>query len=195
MNQREPTSEPKGPGWTFPCLALLLLPLLSGVPAPAGTLTSLQAGLTQRKPYLVALGAPPLRFQEPAPAAELAIRPPKPSVVPQVTTDAVDDISEAIPPSSTEDSAFLSSTPALTTPPGATEALQPEITASTPIRSPRPILPDEMRPQARPEDFLPFFQIPAAQTGDVDVIVPVPRAPAAPSSLPRSSATYTQTPR
>jgi hypothetical protein len=194
MNQREPTSEPKGPGWTFPCLALLLLPLLSGVPAPAGAHTPLQAGLTQRKPYLVALGAPPLRFQEPAPAAELAIRPPKPAVVRPAITDASADISEAIPAPFNKESSSLSSIPSITHSENA-DSFQPEIIESTPTRLPRPILPDEMRPQARPEDFLPFFQIPAAQPGDVDVIVPVPRAPAAPSSLPRSSATYTQTPR
>ena len=31
-----------------------------------------------------------------------------------------------------------------------------------------------------PEDFLPFFQIPAGKPGEATVIVPVPRAPAAP---------------
>jgi hypothetical protein len=195
MNHREPTSEPKGPGRTFPCLALLLLPLLSGVSASARPLLPVQAGLTHPKPYLVALGSPSLRFQDPAPAAGLATRPPKPGAprpsAPDVSAEnlasSLAPLSELPSPSST-DSPISNSLDG--NDPSATES-----SSSTPTRTPRPILPDEMRPQARPEDFLPFFQIPAAQSGDVSVFVPVPRAPAAPASLPLSSATYTQTPR
>jgi len=61
--------------------------------------------------------------------------------------------------------------------------------------APLAILPDELHPQVRPEDFLPFFQIPGAATGpgDVTLVVPVPRNPPAPPTQPTSSATYTQT--
>jgi hypothetical protein len=150
----------------------------------------------QQKPYLVALGAPPLRFQEPASTADLAVRPPKPIAVRPPIADALAENSSTIPAPLIEEQSSLSITPTLTHPRDANDTFESEaITESAPTRTPRPILPDEMRPQARPEDFLPFFQIPAAQPGDVNVIVPVPRAPAAPSSLPRSSATYTQTPR
>jgi hypothetical protein len=64
------------------------------------------------------------------------------------------------------------------------------------IRLPAAILPDDVRPAVRPEDFLPFFQFPApGGTGNVRVIVPVaPTAPSAPGTQPPSSATYIQTP-
>jgi hypothetical protein len=194
MNHREPTSVPKGPGPTFPCLALLLLPLLSGVSAFARPLLPPQAGLTQQKPYLVALGAPPLRFQVPVPATELATRP-KPSASRSSTADAsANDIETTLAPRAEEPSSPSDADP-IAHEDAASESSQSEISTLPPARTPRPILPDEMRPQARPEDFLPFFQIPAAQSGDVSVFVPVPHAPATPPPLPLSSATYTQTPR
>lgn len=195
MNHREPTSVPKGPGWTLSCLALLL-PLLSGAPAFARPLLPTQAGLTRPKPYLVAHGAPPLRFHEPAPAAGLVIRPPIPGASRPATVDTtVDENLESISaPLSGESISFPNPSP-LENESEIHDPIEPEGLTSAPHRTPRPILPDEMRPQARPEDFLPFFQIPAAQPGDVNVFVPAPRAPAAPSSLPLSSATYTQTPR
>jgi hypothetical protein len=73
--------------------------------------------------------------------------------------------------------------------------IETETATSTPSRSPRPILADDTRPEARPEDFLPFFQIPVTQPDDVNVIVPGARAPGALSPMPYSSATYRQTPR
>jgi hypothetical protein len=65
--------------------------------------------------------------------------------------------------------------------------------ASPEKRAPLSILPDEMRPQVRPEDFLPFFQIPGAHGNpDVTVAVPVQAQPAQPPPQ-TSSATYLQT--
>jgi hypothetical protein len=194
MNHCEPTSAPRGAGQTFPCLALLLLPLLSGVHASAWPLPSLQAGLTQQKPYLVALGAAPLRFQESAPEAALAIRPPKPGAPRLPSPDTLSGNPEAMAHSSPElpansTSSLIAHDSVAKTP------IETEVSPSLPNKTPLPILPDETHAQARPEDFLPFFQIPVTQPGEVNVIVPVPRAPAVPSSLPLSSATYTQTPR
>ena len=194
MNHREPTSVPKGTGRALPCLALLLLPLMSGVRASARPQLPIDAGLTQQKPYLVALGAPPLRFQEPAPTADLVVRPPKPGTPRAPSLDTSAGNSEAMAHSSPElssnNKSSLTAHASVANP--STEA---EVSLSTPAKTPLPILPDETRSQARAEDFLPFFQIPATQPGDVTVVVPVPRAPAAPSPLPLSSATYTQTPR
>jgi hypothetical protein len=47
-------------------------------------------------------------------------------------------------------------------------------------------LPDDLRQPTRPEDFLPYFQLPGPGVN--------PGVPA-PAPLPPSSATYTQTPR
>ena len=61
--------------------------------------------------------------------------------------------------------------------------------ADTPPESthgPLPILPDDLRQPTRPEDFLPYFQLPGPGVN--------PGVPA-PAPLPPSSATYTQTPR
>ena len=196
MNQREPTSVPQGPGWAFPCLALLLLPLLSGARAPALTQLPPQAGLTQQNAYLVALGAPPLRFQDPVPETDLAVRPPKPGVSKSIVSDHPSTATEAAGDVSFADASRSSAAPETRHETTDTISTDTAENPSKPVRTPLPILPDEVRPQARPEDFLPFFQIPATQSGDVNVIVPVPHSPGSvTTALPASSATYTQTPR
>lgn len=197
MNQREPTSAPLGAGPAFPCLALLILSLLTVVRAWSRPMTPQWSASTQARHYLVALGAPPLRFQELAPPPDLTSRPPA-AAPPQPPTEvvedfdvAMDDVSLEFPfrdiPSSTSFE-FPTVAPTTVYPENESEAVPVE------PRTPPPILRDEMRPQARPEDFLPFFQIPVSQPGDVSVMVPVPRAPAASTPLPASSATYTQSP-
>ena len=194
MNHREPTSVPKGPGQAFPCLALLLLPLLMGGRATACPQPTLQAGPIRQKSYLVALGSPPLRFQDPALQPDRLIRPPKPgeanSTSLQVSDPGRDVIGYQTPESTTE------SLPGTNTPDSTSQtSTGTDSSTSAPTRIPLPILRDEMRPQARAEDFLPYFQIPVNQPGDMNVIMPAPHAPMIPNSLPSSSATYTQTPR
>jgi hypothetical protein len=197
MNHREPTSSSQGVGQAFLCLALLLLSFLSGARASARTQLPPQPVFIQQapeKPYLVALGAPPLRFQDPAPSPDLTVRPPKPGISPvappeaSLKSDALGDVSSAPVTSETHPDIALKK-------PAAVASTETESTPSTPTRTPLPILPDEARPQARPEDFIPFFQIPANQSGEVNVIVPVTRTPATPGSMPTSSATYTQSAR
>jgi len=196
MKHREPTSEPRGPGRTFPCLTLLLLPLLSGVSAFAHSQPSGQPALPPQKPYLVAVGSSALRFQEPAQFAEPAVRPPKPHVSPVASSGAsADNLAADITTFNETPSSSSTVAASAADESQAADYSEPEAESSRPTRTPRPILQDEMRPQARAEDFLPFFQIPAEHPGDVSVFVPVPHAPAAPPSLPSSSATYTQTPR
>lgn len=192
MNQREPTAAPIGAGQALPCLALLLLSLLVAVRAWSRPLLSGPAAIVQTKPYLVALGAPPLRFQEIAPPPDLVTRPPAAAPPVPATAD-----SETSPPNTTSSQAPAAlpvSTPVENTDlPSTAEAATEETPA--PVRTPPEIIRDELRPQARPEDFLPFFQIPVSQPSDVNVVVPVPRTPATSTPLPLSSATYTQTPR
>lgn len=199
MNQREPTSTPIGVGQTLSCLALLLLPMVAAARAWSRPALPMQDALPHPRTYLVALGSPPLRFEEPAPPPDLVTRPaagapPRPAMFdePLAGQDqpAAPAAVSASSPSPTADHTPVpgASTDSATTPP--TEA-------QVPVHTPPPILPDDVRPQTRPEDFLPFFQIPATQPGGPSVIVPVPRIPAspAPAPLPPSSATYTQTPR
>ncbi len=67
------------------------------------------------------------------------------------------------------------------------------VIASSEKSTPLSILPDETRPQVRPEDFLPYFQAPGSgQHPNVDVVMPVPwGTPVNPPPIP-SSATYIQ---
>ena len=189
MNQREPTTVPRGTGQALPCLALLLLPLLAVARAWSRPILPPQAVESASKPYLGAIGAPPLRFQEPAPPPDLVTRPsagapPHPTLKDEPTPVAVAESHPTLAPAPI----------APPTTPAADRAATPEGEASAPPRTPLPILRDEVRPATRAEDFLPFFQIPTAQPGDVSS-APAPRTPAGPAPLPASSATYTQTPR
>jgi hypothetical protein len=194
MNHREPPHSPAGAHGARLCLSLSLL--LTMAPTGVHALTrSHSLAIVSRDveptPYLLAVGAPPLRFQEPAvPPA------PVPSTPVVATPDPV-----AAP---SEPSAPDVSTPAPTTSPVAVSESAPA--SETPVtappspanpKTPAAILPDDSRPPIRPEDFLPYFQIPgsARQPADVTLLVPAPPAPPAPGTLPPSSATYIQTPR
>jgi hypothetical protein len=68
--------------------------------------------------------------------------------------------------------------------------------APNPAKAPPPaIIPDDARPSVRPEDFLPYFQLPGAgKPGDVNLLVPASALRGDTGSLPvqPSSATYTQ---
>jgi hypothetical protein len=194
MNQREPTAAPLGAGQALPCLALLLL-LMAVVRAWSRPMQPSRPASVQEVPYLVALGAPPLRFLEPAPPPDLVSRPPAaapphPSDTDEVASPSAEPVAQTAPPPSP-----LSLPTPVSAPADSAPASEAEASVPAPTRTPQPILPDEIRPQARPEDFLPFFQIPSTQPGDPSVIVPVPRASVPTTPLPPSSATYTQTPR
>ncbi len=199
MNQREPTSAPFGAGQALPCLALLLLTLLAGVRGwSRPTLPPRTASHIQ--PYLVALGAPPLRFDELTPPPDLVTRPPagappQPVEVADVANPLTNTTAApAVPTADVMAPPVAASNVPVVPGPVVEPAAVDSEPAVAPTRTPPPIIPDELRPQARPEDFLPFFQIPSP-AGDATVIVPVPRAPATAAPLPPSSATYTQTPR
>ncbi|MEO5960295.1 MAG: hypothetical protein ABIR80_14370, partial [Opitutaceae bacterium] len=141
-------------------------------------------------PYLIALGAPPLTFQEPVvPLIEVT---PSTAVAPTRLTP---------PPGETTSAASVAPTPSLPVRADA-EMRVAEINlprkepSGEPKRTPS-ILPDDARPTIRPEDFLPYFQIPgsAKNSDDVNLLVPVPRSVPTPPTLPPSSATYTITPK
>jgi hypothetical protein len=147
-------------------------------------------------PYLPVLGVLPLRFQEPTPPPDLVTRPPA-AAPPQPALSSTENSVAA-----DNAAALARSTPVV--PPPAPEVAPAPVANKTPAETPAPpaktppaILPDEAHPAVRPEDFLPYFQIPgsAKQPGDVTLLVPAAPAAPAPATIPPSSATYTQTPK
>jgi hypothetical protein len=152
-------------------LAVLFLPAwaIKSTPSPSlpspGTLPEDRRGM----PYLRVIGPTPLRFEDaPIPPPDLVTRPvaggpPQPAapVAPAAGTP---------PPPSPAAGQNQASPPA----PG-------QLSATPPV----PILPDETRPKVQPEDFLPFFQFPAAPG---DVIAPAATNPS--DRPPPSSASY-----
>ncbi len=194
MNQREPRPLPRESLRVLHYVALLLLPVLDATntnatgrsrstgqfraPAPAGS-----------TPYLLALGPPPLRFQEYTPPPDLSTRlpagaPPPPSG------------SASLNPPSSDVILPIAETPSLP-PPAATKSDVKDTPGRPKKSAPSAIIPDDTRAPVRPEDFLPFFQIPGTAKGpaEVSVVVPIPGSVPPPAPLPPSSATYTQTPR
>jgi hypothetical protein len=197
MNHREPTHPPGRARKALHCLSLLLIPAL----APKG-LHALSLHLSARTgpagkgaetvPYLPVLASPPLRFQEPAPPPDLVMRPPAAAPPVPALTPTESSVAQA-------NAAAARSTSVSDTPVPASEADKPAPKDSpAPAKpAPAPILRDETRPTVRPEDFLPYFQIPGAAQSSADVtpFVPAPRGAPGPAPLPPSSATYTQTPK
>ncbi len=112
--------------------------------------------------YLPLLGAPALRFVEdlppvpPAPRLETTTQLKAPAVMtgPDIVGGKAATSNSARPITRTE------------------ARVEPIVAEKT---APLSILPDENRPQVKPEDFLPYFQIPNA------------------APLPKSTATYTET--
>src|SRR5579859_1104659 len=124
-----------------------------------------QAPISQ--PYLCKVGAPALRFCEPPPVP-----------MPDEPRAATDRSGEAAHPSTKPNPALpIASIP----------AAKPAVSVTTEAHSAPPppdtgqpsIIPDELRPRVRSEEFLPFFQLPTS-------------APQPPDSIPPSSATYQQ---
>lgn len=199
MNHRETTHRPKAVRRALQCLALLL-PAVAPETLRAAVRVRVELGVpaerssTESSGYLPTLGAPPLRFAALPPpdlvSRPAAAAPPRPAMT--MTESSVAMANAAAAQSAALNGATQATTPA---PEAGGEQAAPSPSAEKP--APSAILPDELRPQVRPEDFLPFFQIPgsATQPGDVTLVVPVPRKASAPASetLPQSSATYTQT--
>jgi hypothetical protein len=197
MNHREPPQLSVGARRALRCLSLLLLPALAPKAAhsvPRSRPSSdpaVESPGREPTPYLLTLGAPPLRFQRATPPPDLVTHPAAaaPPVPPLTPTESTVAQANAAAVQSTTTHPAPETTPLVDA--------KPKETPPSAKSAPRAILPDDTRPSVRPEDFLPYFQIPgAAKTpGEVNVIAPVPVT--APSAIvpPPSSATYTQTPR
>ncbi|HEY1763983.1 MAG TPA: hypothetical protein VGF85_03605 [Opitutaceae bacterium] len=123
-----------------------------------------QAPISQ--PYLCKVGAPSLRFREPPPIPI----PDEPKSATEKQADAAHPLSKPSP--SPQNALIPAAKPAVSV---VTEAHS----APPPDTGQPSIIPDEMRPRVRSEEFLPFFQLPTS-------------APQPPNSIPPSSATYQQ---
>jgi hypothetical protein len=199
MNQREPSQSPAGTRRATHCLSLLLLTTMAPIsvhafPRPLHFVAVVSRSVAPMS-YLPATGAPPLRFQEPA-AIALAS-----SVGGAESTAATSPANASPTPSSASATGPDIVSPGLTTAAANNDQRGPNQSPTSdpsqqPARTPAPILPDDARPAVRPEDFLPYFQIPgsAQHPSDVTLLVPAPKAAPAPVRLPASSATYRQTP-
>lgn len=199
MNHRESPPLSAGARRALRCLSLLLVPALAPDAAPAmsrprhafGQGVGAHGG--DSLPYLAMVGAPPLRFEKSAPPSDLGTRPaaaapPLPSF--SLTESAVALANAAAARSTTATTRGEDEAP-VTELPAAASAASP----LPPKPTPRAILPDDTRPKVRPEDFLPYFQIPgsARSANEVNVIMPANAFPSpAPATLPPSTATYTQ---
>jgi hypothetical protein len=196
MNHREPPQLPVGVRRALHCLSLLLLPALApkaahslprSRPAPG---PALESPGPDAVPYLPALGALPLRFQRATPPPDLVTQPAAgaPPVPSLTLTESTVAQANAAAAQSTAVTARSEKPPADTNPKPTPPPAKP---------APSSILPDDTRPAVRPEDFLPFFQIPgtAKAPGDVNVVVPASFSAPTAAPLPPSSATYTQTPK
>lgn len=141
---------------------------------------------TASRPYLASMGAPALRFQDPAPV-------PAPSVKPIASGPPVAASAPEVAAVSLANDHAAASTPPMPTPeaiarpeaPAAAEPVKPEPKAL-------PILPDDTRRKVQSQDFLPLFRLPGSGGAgeDTTVIVPGVPTPPAPGTLPPSSATY-----
>lgn len=196
MYHREPPHPTAAVRKAF-CLTLGLLPAIAlageyALPRPR-LFVAIVNRVVETTPYLPVRGAPALRFQ-PAPS-----RPDLDARTIETSSDALirsershgpDHIPAAAPTNPPVVSESTDRIAEAEKPPGSE-------TGSAPSTTPARILPDEARPTVRPEDFLPYFQIPgsARESGDVTLLVPVPKSAPTPANLPASSATYTQSPR
>jgi hypothetical protein len=194
MNHSKPPHAPAGVRGAAHCFFLLLLATLvtegsEGRTRPRAAGSPRDA--LEQSLYLPAIGAAPLRFAAEPPAPDLSLRQ-SPAAGPKHPDPTVADFTPAEPPA-TEAGAGETEETAAT--PVHADARPSD---ATPVKSaPSPILRDDLRPHVRPDDFLPFFQVPgsSASRGDVIFTVPVPTTPGSSAPLPASSATYTQTPK
>ncbi len=131
-------------------------------------------------PYLKVVGSEPLRFSALPPPPDLTGKPPGsappfPPPTPAAVATPASAPAPAAPANNPEkkvDDSPVSQAPA------------------APNNPPPSILPDDIHPATRPEDFLPYFQFPSADSTNLGS-ASVPRPPS-PGQLPPSSATYQQ---
>lgn len=179
------------------CLSFLLVPALASevTPRPRSTsscATGSTPGADPLLPYLLAVGPPPLRFAQALPLPDVSTRPasaapPVPAVVEEI---AAANAASAKPVGTAPPSPVAP--PEAPAPEPATTLVAPVDTAKpTPAKTPAALIPDDTQHELRPEEILPFFQMPGAG-GAATVVVPVVPAQPEEMRLPVSTAVYRQ---
>jgi len=172
-------------------LRVLTLLLLQHALAPFGSdafarmrLPFNPASDSNSRPYLLVAGAPSLRFRATPPAIPIAV-----AKVETPTSSAAQPAIAALPGG---EPAHPTATVEPIAAPAAPVVEPVDISKTAAATKPAPnIIPDDTRPNTRPEDFLPYFRFPARS----DVVIPSSSEvsqPPAPGQLPASSATYQQ---
>ena len=139
--------------------------------------------------YLAIVGPPPLRFASASPVPESdhpeSVSEASSRAIPQRPPASADAESPALRPTTRPEDSI------------AVKVAPPPAKEPAPERAPAPIALDDLHPNVRAEDFLPYFQIPGSSkpAGELVLIVPPPRAAPSAAPIPPSSATYTQTPK
>ncbi len=195
MNHREPPPLSAGTRRALHCLSLILLPALAtdgvqALPHP-GQSESGRSRHAAPIPYLPVMGAPPLRFQEVLPPPDpvtrpVAAAPPVPALTPTESSVALANAAAARSATIVEASDAV---------PVKTETVSAASKPVAPAKLPPAILPDSIRPTVRPEDFLPYFQVPGMPQASGDIMPSAPKSVPEPARLPPSAATYRQSPK
>jgi hypothetical protein len=146
------------------------------------------------RPYLATMGAPAMRFLDPAPVPPPVVKaiasgPPVAASAPEeaAVSLANDRAAASTPPMPVPVSSpdLAGAKPGQPLP---SETAKPE----SPTPKALPILPDDTRRKVQSQDFLPLFRLPGSggPVEDMSVIMPGVPVPPAPGNLPPSSATY-----
>lgn len=182
------------------CLSFLLVPALASevTPRPRSTsscATGSTPGADPLLPYLLAVGPPPLRFAQALPLPDVSTRPasaapPVPAVVEEI---AAANAASAKPVGTAPPSPVAP--PEASAPEPASVPVAPVETAKPPARTPPALIPDDTQHETRPEEILPFFQLPGSSGGAggaTTIVVPVVPAQPEEMRLPVSTAVYRQ---
>jgi hypothetical protein len=170
-----------------PRLALLFLPGLVSAPVaapPARTLFDSHVAVGKvayvSRPYLGAIGAPPLTFQSP-PIVDMETRP-------LGTASSRQPAHPDIVPASA--SAAAPARNAAAQPAAMPAERKPAEVLPHPSKDTTPIMSDDSQRNVHPEDFLPFFQFPGSAGAPGDLNSSTAPSPAAPAHNLPSTATY-----
>jgi len=195
MNQRAQSPPPARTRRAWALLSLLLPALATEVaqstapPANADEDAYPLSSDGDKRPYLLVVGAPALRFLEAVPPPDVSVRPP--AGAPPIPSRRPEPEIVQLP-------AKVSAGAAIEAAPAHRDRVEEAHVRSpvSPVIQDRPatlpaILPDDAGRKVRSEDFLPYFQFPGSGATADDMSI-IPPAPPAPGRLPLSTATYRQ---